>query len=323
MAAGGKIRQSSGVRIPRKNQTILIISRPRGVVKCFFKHGGTLRSFLEERTWKMKKTVCGVAFDDLTVEEAVRRAMKDDKEAKWVATPNALILSACMRDPSLRELIGSASMVLADGAGVLWAAKRQGTPLRERIAGIDFAERVLRVCAEKGERVFFLGGREDVARRAAERMEKKIDGLKICGCYWGYFEKSGEENQRLLSLINAHRPSVLFVCFGFPDQERWISENLSRLGTVRLAVGLGGSFDVWAGRVRRAPKVLQTCRMEWAWRMAREPRRVAQLPELARFCTAVRRGQGEEKLSKKTKNIRKMHKQSTLEEGITRGMLQK
>jgi N-acetylglucosaminyldiphosphoundecaprenol N-acetyl-beta-D-mannosaminyltransferase len=271
----------------------------------------------------MKKTVCGIAFDDLTMEEAVRRAMREDREQKWVATPNALMLSACRRDPALRDLIDGASMVLADGVGVLWAARKQGTPLGGRIAGIDFAERVLHVCAARGERVFFLGGRDDVARLAANHMQERIANLNICGCYWGYFEKSGEENQRVLSLINAHRPSVLFVCFGFPEQELWIRENLPRLGTVRLAVGLGGSFDVWAGQVRRAPKALQACRMEWAWRMVREPRRMAQIPTLVRFCADVRREQKTGNLSKKTKKLRKMHKLTTLEIEGTRGMLQK
>ncbi len=271
----------------------------------------------------MKKNVCGIAFDDLTLEEAVRRAMREDREQKWVATPNALMLSACKDDPTLRELINGASMVLADGVGVLWAAKKQGTPLAERIAGIDFAERVLRVCAERGERVFFLGGRDGVARLAAERMQEKIENLNVCGCYWGYFEKSGEENQRVLSLINAHKPSVLFVCFGFPEQELWIRDHLPLLGTVRLAIGLGGSLDVWAGQVRRAPRALQACRMEWAWRMVREPRRMAQIPTLVRFCADVRREAREGKLSKKTKKLRKMHKQTPVETCITRGMLQK
>ena len=130
--------------------------------------------------------------------------MRHDGEQRWVATPNALILSFCMQDPPQAEMLNGASLVLADGSGVIWAAKRLGAPLCERIAGIDFAERVLRVCAERGERVFFLGGREGIATRAAERMEERIEGLKICGCYWGYFEKTGEENQRVLSLINAH-----------------------------------------------------------------------------------------------------------------------
>ena len=236
----------------------------------------------------MKITVGGVGFDNLTMTEAVKAVMRGGEEVWRICTPNALMLEACNRNPQYRELLNSASMVLADGAGVVAAAKRQGTPLRERIAGIDFGESLLREAAKSGDRVFLLGGADGVAAKAAENMQKKYPELKICGVYWGYFEKGGDENRRVLGMIRACRPDILMVCFGFPMQEYWMRDNLSMLPSVRVAVGLGGSLDVWAGRVRRAPKAVQRCGMEWAWRMTAEPKRLKQLPQMMRFAHMVR-----------------------------------
>ncbi len=230
----------------------------------------------------MKITVGGIAFDNLTLGEAVREAMRGG-EACRVYTPNALMLRACSEHPEYTELLNSASLVLPDGSGVLLAAKRQGTPLRERVAGISFGEALLCEAARRGDRVFLLGGKEGVAPRAAENLQKKYPGLLVCGAYWGYFEKEGEENRQVLGMIRACRPDILLVCFGFPVQEYWIRENLPHLPSVRVAAGLGGSLDVWAGDVRRAPVFVQKRGLEWAWRMAAEPKRLAQLPQIFRF----------------------------------------
>lgn len=235
----------------------------------------------------MKVTVGGVAFDNLTMAEAVREAMRGGEVCR-VYTPNALMLRACAENPAYAELLNSASMVLPDGSGVLLAAKRQGTPLRERVAGISFGEAILSEAARRGDRVFLLGGRDGVAPRASEKLQRKYPGLVVCGTYWGYFEKKGEENQRVIGMIRACRPDILFACFGFPVQETWIRENLWQLPSVRVAAGLGGALDVWAGDVRRAPVFVQRRGLEWAWRMAAEPKRLSQLPEILRFAQDVR-----------------------------------
>ena len=231
----------------------------------------------------MKITVGGVAFDNLTLSQAVKTAMRGGDEALRVHTPNALMLEACVGHPQYAELLNSASLVLADGAGVLAAAKKQDTPLLQRIAGIDFGEAILQEAARTGDRVFLLGGGDGIAPLAAQNLQKKHPSLQICGAYWGYFEKDGDENRRVLGMIRACRPDILLVCFGFPIQERWMLDNLPHLPSVRLAVGLGGSLDVWAGKVPRAPLLLQRLNMEWLWRMALQPRRLLQLPHLLRF----------------------------------------
>lgn len=231
----------------------------------------------------MKIQICGVAFDDLSVPEAVRAALLPAEEPCWVVTPNAVILEHCTRNPGMRDLLNSASLVLPDGAGVVMAARRQGTPLGGRTAGIDFGEALMAAAAAGGERVFLLGGREGVAEEAAACLCAAYPGLHICGCYWGYFEQAGEENRRVLGMIRACQPDILLVCLGFPAQELWMRENLPFLPSVRVAAGLGGSLDVWSGRCTRAPRFLREHGLEWAWRMAHAPSKLRHLPALLRF----------------------------------------
>ena len=226
--------------------------------------------------------LCGVRIDVLCRSEAVGRALGSEKRPCRVVTPNALMLESCRRDAHLRELLCRAELSLPDGAGVLLRARRQGTPLPERIAGISFGEDLLAEAERQGLRVFLLGGREGVSIRAAERLLQKHPRLQICGMQHGYFDRTGEENAAILERIQQARTDVLIVCLGFPLQEEWIMENTEALSSVRVVAALGGSLDVWAGRVRRAPRPLQRMGLEWAWRMAMEPRRLRDLPRLLR-----------------------------------------
>lgn len=239
--------------------------------------------------------LCNVKIDDVTPEEAVNFALLDRGEPCWTVTPNATMLDACRRDGEKAALLNRATLSLPDGAGVLLAARRRGTPLKGRVAGIEFGEALLSRAAHEGLRVFLLGGAEGVAERAAVRLGLRYPGLCVCGYYWGYFQKGGEEDRRVTELIRAARPDILFVCMGFPIQETWIGAHLSLLGEVRVVAGLGGSLDVWAGELRRAPRIVSRVGLEWAWRMAREPRRLKHLPALARFlfCTGHEKKNGD------------------------------
>lgn len=231
----------------------------------------------------MKIRVCGLDFDDIGTEKAVRAALTGGGQC-FAVTPNALMLEDCARVPEHLRLLSRASLILPDGAGVLRAAKHAGTPFAHgRVAGIDFGDGLVRAAAMRGERVFLLGGEDGVARRAADALLARYPTLRVAGTYWGYFNPRGEENRNLVGIIRACRPAVLLVCLGYPLQEEWIAANLPALPSVRAAVGLGGTFDVWAGRVRRAPALWQRAGLEWAWRMLREPERLSNLPALLRF----------------------------------------
>ncbi len=223
--------------------------------------------------------IYGVRIDGVTLEEAVERAR--GQERCTVFTPNAVMLDACRRDASYAELLCRADLSLADGQGTLMAARRRGEALPCRVSGIDFAEALMG--RAEGERVFLLGGTAGVAEEAARRLAERYPRLTVCGWHHGYFEKTGEQNESVLEKIRACKPDWLFVCFGFPAQEQWIVENVERVPSVRVAAGLGGSLDVWAGRLRRAPRIVRSLRLEWAWRMVREPRRLRHLPALIRI----------------------------------------
>ena len=239
----------------------------------------------------------GVKIDDVGLDEAVELALTDRGEPCWVVTPNALMLDACRREERYADLLNRATLSLADGAGVLMAARRKGTPLRERVAGIEFGEAVLGRAAREGLRVFFLGGGEGVAQKAAQTLAMRYEGLRVCGAYWGYFQKNGEDDRRVIQMLRTARPDILFVCFGFPLQEQWIADHIGLMDGIRVVAGLGGSLDVWSGQLRRAPWIVSSMGMEWLWRMVREPKRLKNLPALARF--AVYSGREDERAHKR------------------------
>lgn len=212
----------------------------------------------------------------------------ENQSTAIIFTPNPEILWQAHKDKALFSLLSEADLLLPDGVGVTLAARLRGTPMRERITGIDTGEWLLRYAAEHAHSVFLLGGKEGVAERAKNALCQKIPTLKICGTHHGYFDKRTEcrENQAVLQKIRDAQPDFLFVCFGFPAQERWISENAEALPFLRVAIGLGGALDVWSGNIKRAPKMIQKCGMEWLWRAAREPKRVKRLLCLPRFLWA-------------------------------------
>lgn len=199
-----------------------------------------------------------------------------------IFTPNAEMLSAAARDSSLCTLLNSSDINIPDGIGIYLASRLCGSPLPERSTGIDTAEQILKIAEKQDLRVFLLGGKEDVAHKAALSLKKRYPRLIICGTHHGYFDKDKlcKENSSVIRSINAAKADILFVCFGFPLQERWIAENLPSLSSVRLAMGLGGSLDVWSENIRRAPSWMRSCCLEWLWRAFREPKRAKRLLSL-------------------------------------------
>ncbi len=237
-------------------------------------------------------TVLGVAFDRITLKEALRRAdcaIKNGGEVMTVVTPNPVISMMCYKDAEFGRIVNSASISLADGRGVIDAAKRLKTPLPERVAGIDFGYGLLQLAAAAHAGVFLLGGKPGRAKKAAERLKKELPGLDICGVCNGYGE--AENEAALASAIYASKPRILIVCLGSPRQERWMHEHLSllRKAEVGVAAALGGAVDVWSGEVSRAPEIFIRMRLEWLWRFAAQPRRLKNLPLLVRYRMLTRK----------------------------------
>lgn len=202
-----------------------------------------------------------------------------------IFTPNADIGAQADASPALHALLTQADFLLPDGAGVLLASRLHSPRprLRHRLAGIEAGEAVLHICAEQNIPVFFLGGKPHVAERAVERWRQRLPTLAVVGTHDGYFPHRGEQNERVLNAIRKSGARVLFVCLGFPAQETWIVENADALPDVRFLMGLGGSFDVWAGDLRRAPRPFRTLHLEWLWRVCRQPRRIRAIPRMLRF----------------------------------------
>lgn len=223
--------------------------------------------------------VCGVEFDDLSIREAVERALWLMEEGRSViaVTPNAEIVLEARKNHALRAVLRSAELVLADGIGVLQAARIQGKPLHHRVPGIDFCSALLARMAELGQRVFLLGGVGGVAEEAGERLAARYPGLVIAGTHNGYFD--AEESYALIEQINAAAPDLLVVCLGSPKQELWMKRCQERL-LVGMMIGLGGALDVYAGRVLRAPERMRRMGLEWLYRLIKEPRRLRRVIRL-------------------------------------------
>ncbi len=219
-------------------------------------------------------SILGLCFAPLTVEEAAERILSWGREGRRPAvfTPGATVAAAAYRDPKLGELLKRADLLLPDGCGISLAARLCGKGRVARCPGIEVGERVLRLAAAEGARVYFYGGAHGVAARAACRWQKKYPSLKI-RAHEGYGEVP-------LADILSFSPSFLFVCLGVPRQERFIAAH-PELQTVCLA--LGGSLDVWSGRVARAPRALRRLGLEWLYRVWREPKRVLRLLPLPRY----------------------------------------
>lgn len=210
-----------------------------------------------------------------------------EKRRMLVFTPNPKMISIAQKDIELRRALYSAELLLPDGIGVVLASKILQKSIKERICGIDTAERVIALSAKNGYRIFLLGGKKGIADEAKIKLEKKYNSLNICGIHHGYFEKSGKENDDIIKIINDAAPDILFVCFGTPLQEKWIYDNQAKLHTVNLFMGIGGSLDIWAGNIKRAPAFIRKLYLEWLWRVIREPKRLKDLLCIPSFFIAV------------------------------------
>ena len=232
----------------------------------------------------MRIDVCGVGIDNVTMDEAVARAMEllRGSETAYAVTPNAEIVWEAMHDPALRDLINEAALVLPDGAGVVLGARILGTPLKEKVAGIDFAGRLMAAMAQSGHKLYLLGSKPGVAEEAARRCVEKYPGLQICGTADGYFQDEGP----VVEAINASGADAVFVCLGAPKQERFMKAHQQELHA-RFLIGLGGSLDGFAGNVKRAPKWMIRCNLEWLYRLIQEPSRLGRMMRLPKFLWQV------------------------------------
>ncbi len=202
-----------------------------------------------------------------------------------VYTPNAEIVQLCIDKNEYYGLINSAEMTVPEGIGVIKAAKILGTPLKERVPGVELGEKMIEFCAKNGHKVYFLGGKPGVASLAAKNMTEKYPGLIVCGTGDGYFKKEGEESDEIIGKIADSCAELLFVCLGVPVQEKWIHDNKEKLALigVKVCMALGGSLDVYSGTVKRAPDFFCKTGLEWFYRLLKQPSRIGRMMKLPKF----------------------------------------
>lgn len=230
--------------------------------------------------------ILGIRVDDVDMVQAlcfVGRLVSERRSGQ-IITLNAEILYQAQKNVALKTVIENAAMVTPDGSGVVWASRTLGQPLKERVTGIDLMEEICRQARYNGWKLFLLGGAPGVAETAATNIKQALEGVQIVGTQHGYFQP--EEGAAVVDAINTAAPDILFAGMGAPKQELWLASHQAELH-VPVLMGVGGSFDVVAGNVRRAPAFFQRIGMEWFWRLCLEPKRFNRVLALPRFMLAV------------------------------------
>lgn len=223
----------------------------------------------------------------VTFSQAINRvqALLESPGPHQIVTANTLMLLASERDRELAEILEKASLVVPESWGVAWASRRLATPLQEFIPGIDFMNELCQLASEHGHSVYLLGAKPGIAAAAAANLQEMHPGLKVSGAHHGYFFREGEEDA-VVAAIRAAAPRFLFVGMTVPAQEKWIARRLKDLN-VPIVMGVGGSFDVLSGQLRRAPAWMRRLGVEWVFRTLQQPWRVQRIKDLPVFMYRV------------------------------------
>ncbi|MDD6484276.1 MAG: WecB/TagA/CpsF family glycosyltransferase [Clostridiales bacterium] len=230
--------------------------------------------------------ILGVKVDMVTINEAAAAIMDffNEDRVHTVFTPNSEIIMAAYRDEEFGKMLNDADLLTADGIGVVYASKILKKPISERAAGYDIARKVLEKMNYTDHKLFLFGGKPGVAEKARENLKRDYPELEIVGVRNGYFTE--EEEPRIVEEINRSGADIVFVCLGAPKQEKWINAHKNELN-VRVAMGIGGSLDVFAGTAQRAPEFFCRFGLEWFYRLIKEPWRAKRMTDLPKFAATV------------------------------------
>lgn len=233
-----------------------------------------------------------VPFDSLTRSEIIESifALLDSDTQHHIATPNPEMILAAQEDPEFLALLQLTTLNTPDGIGIVWAAsaqhdplwksvlkllilpvKKPRAPLPERVTGVDLFLDICKHASHKQKKIFLLGAQEGVALKTKEVLEALYPNIQIVGTYSG--SPSPFEEEKIKDLINDVSPDILFVAYGAPAQEKWIARNLHKMPSIKVAIGVGGTFDFISGKTQRAPLLLQKTGLEWLYRLYAEPKR--------------------------------------------------
>ncbi len=245
----------------------------------------------------LRKQVMEICFDGITMDTAISRAMEyiNSQKPCRVVTPNAEFGLMAKKDKDFCALIIASDIVLPDGIGVIYASKIVGNNIAQRVPGVEFAERLCHALENTGKGIYLLGAKPGVAEKAGQKLCEKYPALIISGTHDGYFTDEDAVAQH----IAASGASAVFVCLGAPKQEYFIDKYMHKLPPMLMA-GLGGSMDVLAGNVKRAPVIFQKLGLEWFYRLCKEPKRIGRMAKLPlylwyAFVCRLKGGKGHER----------------------------
>jgi N-acetylglucosaminyldiphosphoundecaprenol N-acetyl-beta-D-mannosaminyltransferase len=233
-----------------------------------------------------RASIFGVRLHEVDSDEEVRarlRTFLDGERAARVFTPNPEILLRARHDPAYAEVLNGADLALPDGTGVAMVLSFRERRAVRRWPGVELAGLLVRLAGERGDRVALLGSTPEVAERAIARWRSVLPALDACVVAPGVTIGSDglgvtpADESATIEAIRAAEPAIVLVGLGAPKQERWIARHVELFPSVRILIGVGGAFDMWAGRFRRAPRALHAIGLEWAWRLALEPRRLPRI----------------------------------------------
>jgi N-acetylglucosaminyldiphosphoundecaprenol N-acetyl-beta-D-mannosaminyltransferase len=235
---------------------------------------------------RKQSKILGINIDNVTFEEAMQRIWDFLKEdvIHMIFTPNSEMLMVAQKDSEMKKLLNEGNLVVADGIGVVLASKILGNPIKERVAGFDIATTLVAEIQKRGYSLYLFGGMPGVAEVAKKNLEKDYPDIKIVGTSDGYF--SNEEEEIIIDRINQTKPDIIFVCLGMSRQEKWIYNSKNKLD-VKVCIGVGGTLDVFAGKVKRAPEFFCKFGLEWLYRLSKEPWRFMRMMALPKFVMAI------------------------------------
>lgn len=232
----------------------------------------------------------GVPVDTLTKAQVLDLIFNASEKQIHVITVNPEMILAAQNDRDFMNILNKSSMNTADGTGLLWAANTQNdskiisilklfkllfkkptTPLPELIKGSDLMLDISQLAAKNGTKIFLLGAQSGIAEKTKTELERRFPKIQIVGTYSG--SPSPYEEEKIKDIINDTNPDILFVAYGAPAQEKWIARNLHKMPTIKVAIGVGGTFDYISGTIKRAPQFLQNLGLEWLYRLIKEPKR--------------------------------------------------
>ena len=231
-------------------------------------------------------SVLGVNINIVTMQVAVQDACKSIALSRKmiIITANPEIVMLCKNDNYYRKIVNSADAVFADGIGVVWAGRYLGYKVSERVTGFDFTMELFKAAEKNGYSIFLLGAQDGVAQAAMENIWQKHPKVKFVGYRHGFF--SEEEIPEIITEINTAKPDILLVALGAPKQEKFIFENKDKL-SCKIFLGIGGVFDVLAGKSKRAPVIWQKLGLEWFFRLCMQPQRFRRMASIPKFILYV------------------------------------